>query len=195
MNPFGSTFAILNTTASDENEAARRRLTRKLKQLGDLEEGWSYGEGVPVSPLAIAAAEEFLFLAARLGLQADVFPNLDGGCAVAFYRENDCVEVSIHPDGRTVGIRAERGIGAEFDDIVPPRDNAQAQDAIKQVLRLVPEGEWSLRASSTYASSTEPVSGSAILFLDTRPIQLIRSLLQTAKGGSQSSKPLVPAQG
>lgn len=188
------TFQILSTTASLDNERERRRLVRKLSQFGNLQSGWSHGEGDAVSVVAIAAAEEFLFQAARLGLRADVFPNLDGGCAVAFYRGTDCVEVSIHRDGASFGIRVERGIGAEFDDVTPPRDGASRQDAINAVDRLVPEAEWSLRVFSTSASSTLSDNASVILPFGIRRSPPIPAPLQTAVGGSQSLRPLAPAR-
>src|SRR5262245_40399089 len=118
MSRFASTFAILNTDARTENEQTRRKLSRKLHEFATLPVGWSHGEGLPVSQIAIAAAEEFLFLAARLGLSADVFPNLDGGCAVTFYRDADLVEVSFAPGGLPMELRVERGIGAQFEHVI-----------------------------------------------------------------------------
>jgi hypothetical protein len=161
MSTFASTFAILSTTA--RGESARRSLAKKLRQMAELPHGWNYGDGVPVSRVAIAVGERFLLLAARLGLKADVFPNPDGGCAVAFYNGADRVEVSISDDGSGLELRVERGIGNDYEDIIAPIGNAQLMDAVNWVLWLVPEGEWSLPVSSTYSSMTGSKSASAIL--------------------------------
>lgn len=187
MNRFGSTFVILNTTA--RNEGARRTLSRKLQRLGELPQGWNFGEGVPVSSLAIAVGEQLLVMAARLALQADVFPENDGGCVVAFYHDAERVQVSVSPDGRLVELSAERGIGPHFEDVVPPIENVRDQDVQTQALRLATEAAWSLLGSSTYASSTKEAGGSSILSLSNQA-----SPVQTVAGASLHLRPPVLAQ-
>ena len=192
MSMFASTFAILTTTA--RGESARRSLATKLRQMAELPHGWNYGDGIPVSRVAIAVGERFLLLAARLGLKADVFPSPDGGCAVAFYSGEDRVEVSIGGDGSGLELRVERGIGNHFEDVIPPMENAQVRDVVNWVLWLAPEDEWSLLASSAYASSTAPVGVSSILLLST-PSVPIQVPPQTAGGVSQPSKQRVRVLG
>ena len=161
---YESSFAILASSAKDAAERRRRRLAKKLISFTELNDGWSYGEGEPISRFAVAVAQQFLFLGARLQLKVDVFPNLDGGCAVAFYRNHDCVEISVRADGRSVGIKVERGRGPDYDEPVPPRDEATIAEATTQVLSLLPEDEWTLLVSSTSDSTIPNADASVTLF-------------------------------
>ena len=47
-----------------------------------------------------SCGEELVLASAQLQLRADVFPEPDGGCAVAFYRGEQKVEVRVHSDGQ-----------------------------------------------------------------------------------------------
>jgi hypothetical protein len=58
-------------------ESSRQQLTEKLLRMADLPNGWSHGEGKPVTVLAIVAAQRYVTMASQLNLRADVFPNPD----------------------------------------------------------------------------------------------------------------------
>ena len=176
------------------NEAKRRMLTKKVRAMASLPIGFSHGEGIPVSKSAISTAEELIVLASELELDADVFPNMDGGCAVAVYKKEERVEVSISRDGNKFDCRIEHGIGFQFDDVVPPMENVNFSKAIEQILKLwmIDEEIWKLYESSTSASSTEQVNDFEIPPIGTHPRQG-QQILQMVRGGTQSSMLLVPA--
>jgi hypothetical protein len=183
---------LLVTTSHKEDK--RRILTTKVRGFADLPLGFSHGEGIPVSGLAILVAEQFIFLASLLELDADVFPNLDGGCAVAFYNGEESVEVSVGPKGERLDLRMEHGIGFQFEDVQPPAENVSPEFAAEQIYQLSQLGNWpwKLYASSTSAISTEQENDSETLFTGI-PQGVGRLILQMVRGGSQSSMSLVPA--
>lgn len=189
---FSSTYALLITTSPHEEK--RRLLTKKARMLANLPRGFSHGEGLPVTEAAITYAEQFIFLASQLELDADVFPNLDGGCAVAFYKDSGRVEASINPEGNRVDLRVEHGIGFQFEEVLSPTENVGFTGVTDQLVRLrrFNNDIWKLSASSTSVSSTEPVDDSETLPTETHQDPKDQ-ILRTAKGGSQSSKWLVPA--
>src|SRR5438045_1674761 len=85
MSEFDSLAHVLLTTNPAEN--ARKRVSAKL-------------HGMPaVSSVAREIAQSYVMLATGYGLDADAFPNPDGGCAVAFYQTDERVEVSVSVDG------------------------------------------------------------------------------------------------
>ena len=97
----------------------------KLHKMAELPVGFSHGEGVPVRLEAINHAEELILLASDLKLEADVFPNLDGGCAVAFYNGEARLEVSVSPDGNKLDLSAEHGIGFQFEGVISSEHKVQ----------------------------------------------------------------------
>ncbi len=123
-------------------EDKRRILIEKVRQMANLPIGFSHGEGQPVTKIAILCAEKFIDLASRLELQADVFPNLDGGCAVAFYKDSEKVEVSISPEGDKADLIFERGIGFQFEDVIPPMENVGITEVMEQALKLRGIDKW-----------------------------------------------------
>ena len=184
---FHSNYEILSTTSGQERK--RKILTKKVRMMASLPPGFSHGEGVPVREEAIARAEEFILLASQLELDADVFPNMEGGCAVAFYKGEGRVEVSIGPDGNKFDLRFEHGIGFQLDDVVPPTQDAGFDQVVEQILTLwiFDEAIWKLYASSTSEISTELAGDSEMSFLETLPSRQSPLLLQMVEGGSRSS--------
>ncbi len=144
---------------------------------------------------AIQYGEELILLGSQLELNSDVFPNLDGGCAVAFYNGEGRVEVSIGPDGAGVDLRVEHGIGFAFDEVIPPTGDAGPLDVLQHLvlLKMFDKEIWKLSASSTFASSTDKASDFVTFYLGILQKSQAPRLLQTEKGGSQSSISLVPA--
>jgi hypothetical protein len=191
MSQYATTFSILQTTSPLEGR--RRQLMDKLRAMADLPEGWSYGEGRPVTPLAISVAQRYIVIASQLNLTSDVFPNVDGGCAVAFYRGDQLVEVSISPDGNRLGLRAESGMGYEFENTIEPVERATSRQVYDHVLRLIENDSWKLFVPSIYASTGQSFGAFEIWSTETHQPLWTELPLLTDVGGFQSLKPLVHA--
>lgn len=192
MSFFSHNMMLLTASPLEDN---RRILTEKVRQMANLPIGFSHGEGQPVTKIAILWAEYFINLASQLELEADVFPNLDGGCAVAFYKESEKVEVSISPDGDTANLIFERGIGFQFEDVIPPMENVGITEIIDQVtnLRRLNNDIWKLSASSISVTLTAPLEGSGTLSARMLQNQTHPPLLLTEEAGSRYLILPVPA--
>jgi hypothetical protein len=190
---FVSQNTMLLTTSPLEDK--RRILTEKVRQLANLPIGFSHGEGRPVTGIAISCAENFINLASQLELEADVFPNLDGGCAVAFYKNSEKIEVSINPEGDKANLIFERGIGFQFEDVIPPMENVGITEILDQALKLrgLNSDIWKLSASSISDTLTATLEGSEILSARMLQNQTHPPLLQTEEAGSQYLILPVPA--
>lgn len=190
MNLYATTFSILRTTSP--LESSRQQLTEKLLKMADLPNGWSHGEGKPVTVLAIVAAQRYVTLASQLNLRADVFPNPDGGCAVAFYSGEELVEVSIDPEGKRLSLRAERGMGYDFENTIEPIEHATSRQVYDQVLRLIENDIWKLSVPSIYSSTDQMFAASEIWSIETHQRLWTEGPLLTDVGGFQFLKPIVP---
>jgi len=182
---FLSYNGMLLTTSPFEDK--RRILTEKVRQMANLPAGFSHGEGQPVTGIAISCAENFISLASDLELEADVFPNLDGGCAVAFYKEMEKVEVSISPTGDKASLIFERGIGFQFEDVIPPIENVEMTEIWDQALKLRGLNEWKLSASSISGTLTAPLEDFETSSAKTLQNLIYPQLLLTEEAGSRYS--------
>lgn len=73
----------------------------KVRGFLTLEEGWNYGEGIPINPAAVARAERVLDIGSDMGLtRSDAVPGLDGEVQVVFYQEDHRVEVTLDSERR-----------------------------------------------------------------------------------------------
>jgi hypothetical protein len=187
---FDSIYMLLLTTSPLEER--RRILTKKLDQMASLPGGFSHGEGFPVTKASISKAQQLVRWASDQGVDADVFPNLDGGCAVAFYKGVLKVEASISPNGNRVDLRIEHGIGLQFETLIEPRENVSRTEIENILLELrgLNNHIWKLSAYSTFVNTTEPLGAFGICSSRTHQS---KPTLPMVKGGSQSSKWLVPA--
>ena len=182
MTVYESSFAVLETTSKSED--IRRRLTKKLRRMNSFTAGWSHGEGLPVSIGAIRIAEFFVLVACDLGFACDVFPNLDGGCAVALYEGDERLEVSISPEA-CLDVRIEKGIGLEFNDILPRRHDVSIDWAIAQIIHFRPN-TWS-SGFLTYVNSTATANVSGTLSTVIQPNRQTQKPLLMDAAGFQSS--------
>ena len=90
-----------------------RQLTQvndKLQEMAVLPSGWGYGNGKPTTRRAIQKAKELVGEILSLSLDADVFPNPDGGCTAVARAYNGEVSSSVDlivsaRGGRTEGRR------------------------------------------------------------------------------------------
>lgn len=190
MNFFTHNTMLLTTSPLEDK---RRILTEKVRQMANLPNGFSHGEGQPVTEIAILCAENFINLASQLELEADVFPNLDGGCAVAFYKDSEKLEVSISPEGDKADLVFERGIGFQFEDVIPPMENVGITEIMEQALKLRGLDKWKLSASSISGTLTAPQEGFEILSARMPQNQTHPSLLLTEEVGSRYLILPVPA--
>jgi hypothetical protein len=190
---FSSQNVMILTASPLEDK--RRILTEKVRQMANLPIGFSHGEGRPVTEIAISWAENFINLASQLELESDVFPNLDGGCAVAFYKDSEKVEVSISPEGDKANLIFERGIGFQFEDVIPPIENVGVSEIIEQAMKLrrLNNDIWKLSASSISDTLTEPLEGSETLSARMLQNQTHPPLLLTEEAGSRYLILPVPA--
>jgi hypothetical protein len=184
---FFSYNGVLLTTSPLEDK--RRILTEKVRQMANLPDGFSHGEGQPVTNIAISCAENFINLASDLELEADVFPNLDGGCAVAFYKETEKLEVSISPAGDKASLIFERGTGFQFEDVIPPMENVGYIEVFEQALKLrgLNNDLWKLSASSISGTSIALLEDSEISSARTLQNQIYPQLLLTEEAASRYS--------
>lgn len=189
---FQSANMLLFTTSPFENK--RQVLIKKVRMMANFPAGFSHGEGFPVTEASILVAEQLIQLASDLELDADVFPNLDGGCAVAFYRDLGRVEASIGPEGDTVDLRIEHGIGFQFEEVISPKEDVGFGEIMERAIELrgLNNHIWKLFASSTSGNSTGSVDDFGMCFtgIPQSPV----NPLPTVKGGSQSLRWLVPAR-
>ena len=120
-----------------------------------------------------------------VGLSADVFPNLDGGCAIAVYRDDKRLEISISPDGR-LDLRIEKGIGFQFENVFEPAEDVTFDVALRHIIHLLEDERWKLSVFSTSGSSTVPVDDLGMSSIRIPLSSQRRPILLTGKGGFQS---------
>jgi len=179
--------AIMHLTSKGES-----RILRKLHGFADLRPGWNHGDGMPISHASIARAEELLLWGEFLELQTDVFPNPEGGCAVAFYKNDERVEVEIDVTGNHCGLTVERGVGFQYEDVIEPI----AQPTFDQIAaELIPRSRlqlWTSLESLTSVNLTARLSVSAVPQSRTPQRRKTQRPLQMEKGGSLSLMSIVP---
>lgn len=183
-----SAYSVLITSSPEEKQ--RRHLTAKLRAMQALEQGWSFGEGDQVSSFAAQIGETLVLIACYAGVKADVFPNLDGGCAVAAYTGDSYkVEVSIRPQGR-LDLRVESGYGFDFKE-VEAVDGISMQIFQRYIERLRPT-LWKSSGFLTSASSI-PTSAAFATPPSGTLLPLQAPTLQMAAAGSQLLTQPAPA--
>lgn len=70
----------------------------KIESFAHLAEGWSYGEGRPLSEKVLDRATQLAKSASTLGFhETDAFPGVDGEVMVTVYRDNEYWEFTLHP--------------------------------------------------------------------------------------------------
>jgi hypothetical protein len=150
-------------------------LTRKLRSFRKLPQGWSHGEGIPVAGEAIRVAEEFVNIATRLQIRADVFPGLHGECSVTFYEGDKSVEVIVRPKGgNSFGLHVEKGHGFNYETLVE-RDDANHAEVVAHIVGLV-SNACSSPASSRFARSTQSNAVFQTLYSSIHPASVLAHL-------------------
>lgn len=139
-------------------------LTQKLRAFQRLRMGWSHGEGRPLDGATGRIAEHFVAIALQFQLKADIFPGLNGECAIAFYQGERTVEIVIDPsDLAHVDIHVEEGRGFAFRR-VEDLEHADHSVAVERIFALIPRTwtspESCLSFSSTQTANDFPTSSS-----------------------------------
>ena len=173
------------------HRAELQEIQQKLRRMTELQRGWSYGEGKPVSAKATKVAEDLVEKILGLGLDADVFPNLDGGCAAVAYQGEKSIEVSISAKGVLERATTERGIGPSFE-VVEKCQRPTRRDVTLALNKLAGRrsGEVEWMSSGCWTSSTTIAEGNdfgiwSIEIPHAYPTQPAR---QTARAVSRSSE-------
>jgi hypothetical protein len=148
---------------------------------------------MPVSPFAAQLGATMVMVVCDAGLDADVFANLDGSCAVAAYGKcNDKVEISVHPTGQ-LDVKVEQGFGFDFEEVLALAD-ARLEIVIDQISRLLPRSPWKSSGFLTYASTSESVEDSATPYTGTPGNPTGLTLLTDEAGFQSSTLPALVAE-
>jgi len=158
-----SRYQLFRST-SDNQPGSVDPAVRKLRTFASLPEGWSNGEGHPSQAPTISRAEVLVRLARSLQLQTDVFPGINGECAVAAYWEDKTVEAIVAPNKEAYELRVEQGRGFSFRVLVEndAADYSAFRDAL---LSLLPA--WRSSGSSHSDSLIQTAVDSRTLFSNT----------------------------
>ena len=170
-----------------------RQLTQvndKLQEMAVLPSGWGYGNGKPTTRRAIQKAKELAGEILSLSLDADVFPNPDGGCTAVAYNGEVSVDLIVSARGAVLKAVEERGIGSDFDvvdEAERPRRHKVSKILMLLAMRFKREGEWKSLESSDWIPNTTIAENSAseILSIRIRRSQTLPKL-QTTEVGSPS---------
>lgn len=150
-------------TATDRS-GDRDPLTQKLRSFARLQNGWSYGRGRNISQPVIDKAEKLLEFGTQLHLKAEVFPGTDGDVVVGFHAGDDCVQVTVNHD-LSLGLRIERGHGADYEDVIAPIERVQDEALVySSIVGLTRDDDaWKLLESSISSTLVEYSDASSIL--------------------------------
>ena len=93
-------------------------VVRTILGFGELETGWQFGDGLPISRVTIEFALQVKSLLRYYGAQRfEAFPRQDGTIVIAGYSGDDTLNVTCHSSGR-VDVLAECG-----DDEIEDRES------------------------------------------------------------------------
>lgn len=181
-----SEYRSLTSTTSEAVSATEQ----KLRGFSSLSEGWHFGEGHGPTITAMKVAAQVLRASSGLHVSSDVFPGTNGSVAVAFYRDERCVEVTVDPDGG-LAVFVEEGLGFSFH-LVCEIPQAKWSDIILQLTALARPQRWSSFDLSTLRCSILEDCGSRTWSSSTA-LDLFQEL-RTERRESLSSTQSVHAQ-
>jgi hypothetical protein len=88
----------------------------KIRSFGLLPNGWDFGVGRAASQKVIEIALSLREQGSAKNLKTNAFPGTGGEIYVAFYKNEDTVEIRINLD-LSFNITLERGFGANFEEL------------------------------------------------------------------------------
>jgi|SRR5208282_1668245 len=91
-------------------------IEEKIQLFTKLQEGWNYGEGRVPSQSVIDRAIKIYRSGKQLGLDAEVFPLINGGIEISLYREDHFMDILVHEGGR-LDFSYEVGIGERYNRV------------------------------------------------------------------------------
>ena len=145
-------------------EEALQKALRELGRMTHFKEGWSYGEGDPISDAAVEAAGAYARrVALDRGFKVNAFPDLDGGCSITAYNGDQSVDLTFDVEGEPSELRVEKGIGAIFD-VLTDKSSPSQQDVELALVELAEVAETCPRLSdySICGTTIPTISGSSI---------------------------------
>ncbi len=92
------------------------RVRTKIESFANLEDGWDFGIGEAACPAVIELAVKLYKQGSRTCLEADAFPGTGGEIYIAFYKNEDTVEICVNLD-LSLALSREHGTGAEFEEL------------------------------------------------------------------------------
>jgi hypothetical protein len=98
------------------------------------------------------------------GYQADVVPAVDGGVVVALRHGENCVEITIDPQGSLQAIAFERGLGLQFELVdMWARDDIELRFALELEVNQWRTGpRRAVRPGSCIPATTFPFMGDSL---------------------------------
>ncbi|HEV7348221.1 hypothetical protein [Telluribacter sp.] len=115
---------------------------KAIEDLKTLQEGWDYGQGVPVSEMVVNKAKQIYSLGKLLTLKVEVMPKTNGGIILNFFKsvESDIfLEVTINPD-LSLDYVLERGKGHDFETL--EEDENVLLPSLHSKLNMVSRAQW-----------------------------------------------------
>lgn len=87
----------------------------QLERLGDLKDGWDFGSGKAIAPMAITKAIQlYTFVKVTYQFDTEVHPMSNGGVYMVFFVDDYFWNISIHTD-ESMDLVEEKGIGATYE--------------------------------------------------------------------------------
>lgn len=87
----------------------------QLERLNDLKDGWDFGSGKAIAPMAITKAIQlYRFVKVAYPVDTEVHPMSNGGVNMLFFVDDYFWNISIHTD-ESMDLVEEKGVGATYE--------------------------------------------------------------------------------
>lgn len=132
-----------------QQTSERVAISRDIDALGQLEEGWRYGEGEQISKDVCQWAKVVAFFGVDRGLHVSAFPSIGGEIILRFHHFGYTLEVYVNGDG-SFDTRLEYGRGFDFNIVGNPKEDI----AFYELAELIEDLAWNTSAPYTQATMT-----------------------------------------
>lgn len=154
-------FATEFIFGSCASPSLRSTVIDKIMSFGLLPEGWDFGIGKAAPQNVIELATKLYEHGSRIGLMADAFPGTGGEIYVAFYKDNDTVELCVNLDLSLI-ITLERGVGVDFEEL-DYIEGVSFDGAINYLNKFSLESRCNLSEPYIALNTTETVNDSQVI--------------------------------
>lgn len=73
----------------------------RLEEFKQLEKGWHFGDGDPIAQTSFDIVNELITVGGAPQFEVmEVFPHIDGGIRICFYRDDLYLEFDVYPNGQ-----------------------------------------------------------------------------------------------